>query len=69
MNTRMVAAALLAASLMGLGGCAGMNMDRNTVGTVGGAVVGGVLGNAVAGTGGAVAGAVAGGYLGNKATK
>jgi osmotically inducible lipoprotein OsmB len=67
MKTRIVATALLAASLLGLGGCA--SMDRNTVGTVGGAVVGGVLGNAVAGTGGAVAGAVAGGYLGNKATK
>jgi len=67
MKTRFVAAALLAASLAGLGGCA--SMDRETVGTVGGAVVGGVLGDAVAGTGGAIAGAVAGGYLGNKAAK
>lgn len=67
MKTRIVAAALAAASLIGLGGCA--SMDRTTVGTVGGAVVGGVLGDAVAGTGGAVAGAIAGGYLGNKAAK
>jgi outer membrane lipoprotein SlyB len=67
MKTRIVAAAIAAASLIGLGGCA--SMDRTTVGTVGGAVVGGVLGDAVAGTGGAIAGAVAGGYLGNKAAK
>jgi outer membrane lipoprotein SlyB len=67
MKTRIVAAALVAASMLGLGGCA--SMDRTTVGTVGGAVVGGVLGDAVAGTGGAIAGAVAGGYLGNKAAK
>jgi osmotically inducible lipoprotein OsmB len=67
MKTRFIAAAMVAASLLGLGGCA--TMDRETVGTVGGAVVGGVLGDAVAGTGGAIAGAVAGGYLGNKAAK
>jgi osmotically inducible lipoprotein OsmB len=67
MKTRIAAAALVAASMLGLGGCA--SMDRTTVGTVGGAVVGGLLGDAVAGTGGAVAGAVAGGYLGNKAAK
>jgi osmotically inducible lipoprotein OsmB len=67
MKTRFIAAAMVAASLLGLGGCA--SMDRETVGTVGGAVVGGVLGDAVAGTGGAIAGAVAGGYLGNKAAK
>jgi osmotically inducible lipoprotein OsmB len=67
MKTRFVAAAVVAASLMGLGGCA--SMDRTTVGTVGGAVVGGVLGDAVAGTGGAIAGAAAGAYLGNKAAK
>jgi osmotically inducible lipoprotein OsmB len=67
MKTRIVAAAIAAASLLGLGGCA--SMDRTTVGTVGGAAVGALLGDAVAGTGGAVAGAVAGGYLGNKAAK
>jgi osmotically inducible lipoprotein OsmB len=67
MKTKFLSAALLAASLLGLGGCA--SMDRSTVGTVGGAVVGGVLGDAVAGTGGAIAGAAAGAYLGNKAAK
>ena len=67
MNTKFIAAAVTAAALMGLGGCA--SMDRTTVGTVGGAVVGGVLGNAVGGTGAAVAGAVAGGYVGNQAAK
>ena len=67
MKTRIIAAVLATASLIGLGGCA--SMDRTTVGTVGGAVVGGVLGDAVAGTGGAIAGAAAGAYLGNKAAK
>jgi outer membrane lipoprotein SlyB len=67
MKTRIIAAILAASSLLGLGGCA--TMDRTTVGTVGGAVVGGLLGDAVAGTGGAIAGAVAGGYLGNQAAK
>jgi osmotically inducible lipoprotein OsmB len=67
MKTKFLSAAVLAASLLGLGGCA--TMDRTTVGTVGGAVVGGVLGDAVAGTGGAIAGAAAGAYLGNKAAK
>jgi osmotically inducible lipoprotein OsmB len=66
MKTKFVAAAL-AASLLALGGCA--SMDRQTVGTVGGAVVGGVVGDAVLGTPGAIAGAVAGGYLGNQAAK
>lgn len=67
MNKRIVAAALAAASLMGLGGCA--TMDRQTVGTVGGAVVGGLVGSAVGGTGATIAGAAAGGYLGNQAAK
>lgn len=67
MKTRIIGAALVAASLLGLGGCA--TMDRTTVGTVGGAVVGGVVGDALLGTGGAIAGAVAGGYLGNQAAK
>ena len=52
MKSRILAAAIAAASMIGLSGCA--TMDRTTVGTVGGAVVGGVLGNAVAGTGGAL---------------
>jgi outer membrane lipoprotein SlyB len=67
MKTKFISAAVLAASLLGLGGCA--TMDRTTVGTVGGAVVGGLLGDTVAGTGGAIAGAAAGAYLGNKAAK
>ncbi|MBE7368728.1 osmotically inducible lipoprotein OsmB [Ramlibacter pallidus] len=62
-----LAAAVAAVSLLGLGGCA--TMDRTTVGTVGGAVVGGVIGDAVLGTPGAIAGAIGGGYLGNKAAK
>jgi osmotically inducible lipoprotein OsmB len=67
MKTRIAAAVLAAASMIGLSGCA--SMDRTTVGTVGGAAVGALVGDAVAGTGGAVAGAIAGGYLGNQAAK
>ena len=67
MKTKLVAAAL-AASLLGLGGCAGMS-DREAIGTVGGAVVGGVVGDALLGTPGAIGGAAAGAYLGNKASK
>jgi len=67
MKTKIVSAAVLAASLLGLGGCA--TMDRQTVGTVGGAVVGGVVGNSVGGTAGTILGAGAGAYLGNQATK
>jgi osmotically inducible lipoprotein OsmB len=66
MKTKLVAAAL-AASLMGLTGCA--NMDRQTAGTVGGAVVGGVVGDAlIGGPLGTVGGAAAGAYIGNRAT-
>ena len=67
MKTRIVAAALAAASLIGLSGCA--TMDRTTVGTVGGAVAGGLIGSAIGGTGATIAGAAAGGYLGNQAAK
>jgi osmotically inducible lipoprotein OsmB len=68
MKSKIVAAALAAASLLGLAGCAGM--DRQTAGTVGGAVVGGVVGDAlVGGTLGTVGGAAAGAYLGNNAAK
>ena len=67
MKTKIVSAAIVAASLLGLGGCA--TMDRTTVGTVGGAVVGGVLGSAVGGTGATILGAGAGAYLGNQAAK
>ena len=67
MKTKLVAAAL-AATLMGLAGCA--SMDRNTAGTIGGAVVGGVVGDAVIGGPlGTLGGAAAGAYIGNKATK
>ena len=67
MKTKIIAAAL-AASLLGLTGCA--NMDRQTAGTVGGAVVGGVVGDAViGGTLGTLGGAAAGAYIGNQATK
>jgi osmotically inducible lipoprotein OsmB len=67
MKTKFIAAVVTAVSLMGLGGCA--TMDRTTVGTVGGAVVGGVVGDALLGTPGAVAGALGGAYLGREAAK
>jgi len=67
MKTKFISAAVLAVSLLGLGGCA--NMDRQTVGTVGGAVVGGLVGDAVGGTGATVLGAGAGALLGNQLTK
>ena len=46
MKTKLFAAAV-AAALIGLTGCA--NMDRQNAGTVGGAVVGGVVGDALIG--------------------
>jgi osmotically inducible lipoprotein OsmB len=68
MKTKIVAAALAAASMLGLAGCAGM--DRQTAGTVGGAAVGGVVGNALTGsTLGTVGGAAARAYLGREAAK
>jgi osmotically inducible lipoprotein OsmB len=67
MNTKMLAAVAVA-SVMGLSGCA--NMDRQTAGTVGGAVVGGVVGDALLGGPlGTIGGAAAGAYIGNQATK
>ena len=67
MKTKLVAAAI-AASLLALTGCA--NRDRQTAGTIGGAVVGGVVGDALTGsTLGTVGGAAAGAYLGREATK
>lgn len=64
---RTLMAAVAAASLMGLAGCAGM--DRQTAGTLGGAAVGGVVGNQVlGGTLGTAGGAAAGAYIGNRAT-
>ncbi|MDB5900257.1 MAG: osmB [Ramlibacter sp.] len=67
MKTKLLSTAVLAAAMMGLGGCA--TMDRQTVGTVGGAVVGGLVGSAVGGTGATIAGAAVGGVLGNQAAK
>jgi len=67
MKTKLFAA-VVAASLMGLTGCG--TMDRETAGTVGGAVVGGVIGDAViGGTLGTLGGAAAGAYIGNNAAK
>ena len=67
MKTKFIAAVVTAVSLMGLGGCA--TMDRQTVGTVGGAVVGGLLGDAVGGTGATILGAGAGALAGRELTK
>ena len=67
MKTKFFAAALVTASLLGLGGCA--TMDRQTVGTVGGAVAGGLVGSAVGGTGATILGAGAGAVIGNQVTK
>lgn len=66
MKTQLLAA-LAASALMALAGCA--NMDRQTAGTIGGAAVGGAIGNAVGGgTLGTLGGAAAGGYIGNRVT-
>ena len=67
MKTKFLAAVVTSAALLGLGGCA--TMDRTTVGTVGGAVVGGLVGSAVGGTAATIGGAAVGGYLGNQAAK
>jgi osmotically inducible lipoprotein OsmB len=67
MKTKYIAAVVTAVSMMGLGGCA--TMDRQTVGTVGGAVVGGLVGSSLGGTGATVLGAGAGALLGNQVTK
>ncbi|NML46376.1 glycine zipper 2TM domain-containing protein [Ramlibacter sp. G-1-2-2] len=67
MKTKIISAALLAASLMGLGGCA--SMDRSTAYTAGGAVVGGLAGNALGGTTGTILGAGAGALIGHEAAK
>jgi osmotically inducible lipoprotein OsmB len=67
MKTKFIAAVVTTAALMGLGGCA--TMDRTTVGTVGGAVAGGLVGSAVGGTGATILGAGAGALIGNQAAK
>ncbi len=67
MKSRLMVA-VAAAAMLTLGGCA--NMDRQTAGTIGGAAVGGVVGNSVfGGPLGTLGGAAAGGYIGNKATE
>lgn len=62
--------AALAAATMGMAGCANMSpSERQTAGTVGGAVAGGVVGDALLGGPlGTLGGAAAGGYLGHRAT-
>ena len=62
-------ATLAVASMIGLSGCASMS-DRQTAGTVGGAVLGGVAGSALTkgSTLGTLGGAAAGGYIANRAT-
>ena len=60
-------AAVAAASLIALTGCAGM--DRQTTGTLGGAAVGGLVGAAVGGPTATILGAGAGAVIGNQATK
>ncbi len=61
------AIAVALASALGLAGC-GTDSRAETVGTVGGAAAGGVLGSAVTGgsTLGTIGGAAAGGYIGNE---
>ena len=63
-----ILAAVAAVTMMALTGCG--TMDRQTAGTVGGAVAGGAIGSAVGGgTLGTVGGAALGGYIGHEATK
>jgi osmotically inducible lipoprotein OsmB len=63
-----ILAAVAAATMIGLTGCG--SMDRQTAGTLGGAAVGGVVGNSVfGGPLGTLGGAAAGGYIGNRATQ
>jgi osmotically inducible lipoprotein OsmB len=64
---RSVLAILVLAATVGISGCAGQTRAEK-VGTVGGAVAGGAIGNAAGGgTLGTLGGAAAGGYLGDKA--
>ena len=66
MNTRLVLASTFCAAALALGGCAS-NPTNTQIGTGGGAVVGGVAGNAVlGGTLGTVGGAAAGALIGHE---
>ena len=67
--TKLIAALGIAlASVFGIAGCGSMSQEE-TVGTAGGAVLGGVVGSAVTGgsTIGTVGGAAGGAILGNEA--
>jgi len=60
-------ATVVFAATLGIGGCASQSKAEK-VGTVGGAVAGGAIGNAAGGgTLGTLGGAAAGGYIGDKA--
>ena len=65
MSKRFVLASMALAASLGLSAC---GSTGETVGTVGGAVVGGAIGSEITGgsTLGTVGGAAAGGYVGNK---
>ena len=65
MMKKLVATAALAVATIGMTGCA---TRSETIGTVGGAAVGGLLGSALTGgsTIGTVGGAAAGGLIGNE---
>ena len=65
MSKRVLVAGLALAASLGLSAC---GSTGETVGTVGGAVVGGAIGSELSGgsTLGTVGGAAAGGYVGNK---
>jgi osmotically inducible lipoprotein OsmB len=70
MNNRFSAVlpAMLLASALGLGGCAGMNHQERSTAT--GAVIGGAAGAVLGGgVGGTAAGAVVGGVIGHEVGK
>jgi osmotically inducible lipoprotein OsmB len=66
MNKFVMAVVVASAAGLSLAGCGGRG---ETVGTLGGAAVGGAVGSSVTGGGtlGTLGGAAAGGYIGNKA--
>ena len=66
---KLIAISLTTVSLLGLGGCAGMNLERENVATVGGAAAGGLVGAALGGPLLTIVGAGAGAYLGDEAVE
>ena len=62
-------AVALSASMLALSGCAGMNLERENVATVGGTVAGGLIGAALGGPLITIVGAGAGAYLGDEYTE